>query len=54
MTKADALVSKLRLQNMNKAYVPSQGPEDWQQILIEPDKQWKTGYSAKSLAYCWE
>jgi hypothetical protein len=39
---------------MNKVYVPSQGPGDWQQFLAEPDKQWKTGYSARSLAYCWE
>jgi hypothetical protein len=40
--------------NMNKVYVPSQGPDDWQQFLADPDKQWKTGYSAKSLAYSWE
>jgi len=35
-------------------YVPSQGPSSWQQFLADPEKQWKTGYSAKSLAYCWE
>jgi hypothetical protein len=23
-------------------------------LLAKPDKQWKTGYSAKALAYCWE
>ena len=39
---------------MNNVYVPSQGPGSWQAFLAEPEKQWKTGYSAKSLAYCWE
>jgi hypothetical protein len=23
-------------------------------FLADPDKQWRTGYSAKSLAACWE
>jgi len=35
-------------------YMPSQGVEDWKKLLIEPDKQWKKGYSARTLAYCWE
>lgn len=39
---------------MNNVYIPSQGPDDWQQFLAEPAKQWRTGYSAKSLAYSWE
>lgn len=39
---------------MNNVYVPSQGPQSWQQFLAEPEKQWKTGYSAKSMAHCWE
>lgn len=30
------------------------GPEDWKWFLAEPDKHWKTGYSAKTLAHCWE
>ena len=33
--------------------VPAAGPEDWRQFLAEPDKQWKSGFSAKTLAYCW-
>lgn len=33
---------------------PTTGPEDWKQFLAEPDKQWKPGYSAYSLAHCWE
>lgn len=39
---------------MTKFYIPSKGPESWKAFLAEPDKQWKQGYSARSLAYCWE
>lgn len=39
---------------MNKIYIPSKGAESWKEFLAEPDKQWKSGYSARSLAYCWE
>jgi len=38
----------------NKFFIPSNKPEDWKSLLAEPDKHWKTGYSAKSLAYCWQ
>jgi len=27
------------------------GPEDWKPLLAEPEKHWRTGYSAKTLAY---
>jgi len=39
---------------MTKYYVPTEGTDSWRKLLAEPEKQWKTGYSAKSLAYCWE
>jgi len=39
---------------MSKFFIPANSPEDWKQLLADPDKQWKTGYSAKSLAYCWQ
>jgi len=39
---------------MNKIFVPTNRPEDWRLLLAEPRKHWKTGYSAKSLAYSWE
>lgn len=39
---------------MAKFYVPTEGVESWRKLLAEPDKHWKTGYSARSLAYCWE
>jgi hypothetical protein len=39
---------------MNRIYIPTQGPEHWRRLLADPEKQWRTGYSAKALAYCWE
>jgi hypothetical protein len=39
---------------MTRIFVPTTGAEDWKQLLADPEKQWRTGYSAKSLAYCWE
>jgi hypothetical protein len=39
---------------MRKTYIPTRSPEDWKQFLIDPEKQWRTGYSAKALAYSWE
>jgi hypothetical protein len=34
--------------------VPSSGPEDWRKLLADPEKHWRTGYSARALAACWE
>ena len=39
---------------MGKFYTPTEGVESWRKLLAEPNKQWRTGYSARSLAYCWE
>ena len=39
---------------MNKIFIPARKPADWKSLLAEPDKHWKTGYSAKTLAYCWQ
>ena len=30
------------------------GPESWKPLLAEPEKQWRTGFSARTLAHCWE
>lgn len=38
----------------NRVYVPSGGPSAWQQILAAPEKQWRTGFSARTLAHSWE
>lgn len=29
-------------------------PEDWRGLLADPVKHWKSGYSACTLAHCWE
>jgi hypothetical protein len=39
---------------MARIYIPARGPEDWKQLLADPEKQWKQGYSARSLAHCWQ
>lgn len=30
------------------------GPGDWQALLADPVKHWRTGYSARTLAHAWE
>ena len=37
-----------------KFFRPINDPEEWRQLLAKPDRHWKTGYSAKALAYCWQ
>jgi len=37
-----------------KIYLPSENAESWKRFLAEPEKQWKHGYSAMSLADVWE
>jgi len=39
---------------MTHILVPANGVEDWQRLLAEPEKHWKSGYSAKALAHCWQ
>lgn len=39
---------------MSRIYLPSLGPASWQAMLADPTKHWRTGYSARTLAYCWE
>ena len=38
---------------MGRFHIPANDPEDWRPLLADPDKHWKTGYSAKTLAYSW-
>lgn len=38
---------------MPRILIPARGPEDWKNLLAEPERQWKRGYSARTLAYCW-
>jgi len=30
------------------------GPQDWRMLLADPQKHWRTGFSARTLAHCWE
>jgi len=39
---------------MKHILIPTRGPADWQRLLASPTRHWRTGYSAKALAYCWE
>ena len=34
--------------------VAAKSTEDWRMLLQNPDKQWRQGYSAKSLADSWQ
>ncbi len=39
---------------MSKFFLPTKNPESWKAGLADPDKQWRTGFSARALAHCWE
>lgn len=38
----------------NKIYVPTKNVDSWKELLLDPEKQWKTGFSARTIAHCWE
>lgn len=38
-----------------RIFIPTtNGADDWQKLLADPEKHWRTGFSAKALAHCWE
>lgn len=39
---------------MSKILAFTSGPDDWRALLADPGKHWRSGYSARTLAYCWE
>lgn len=39
---------------MKRIFIASTQPRDWKRLLADPEKHWRTGFSAKSLAHCWE
>lgn len=39
---------------MSKILVPTQSASDWKRFLADPVKHWRPGYSARTLALCWE
>ena len=38
---------------MPKIYVPITSMEEWKNLLADPEKQWRGGYSARTLAASW-
>jgi hypothetical protein len=38
---------------MNNIYVPCTDANEWRPLLAQPDKHWKSGYSARTLAHSW-
>jgi hypothetical protein len=39
---------------MNNIYKPITDPEQWRALLADPEKHWRRGYSARTLAYSWQ
>lgn len=39
---------------MGNVYIQATSADDWAQYLADPVKHWRTGYSAKTLAHCWQ
>jgi|LSQX01.1.fsa_nt_gb hypothetical protein len=40
--------------NQKKIFIPTISAEDWKDLLADPEKHWRDGYSAKSIAQSWE
>jgi hypothetical protein len=38
---------------MTRIFVSATSPGDWQRYVKDPAKHWRTGYSARTLAYSW-
>jgi hypothetical protein len=41
-------------ERMAQILIPTQSIEDWRRLLARPDRHWKTGFSAMTLARSWE
>jgi hypothetical protein len=39
---------------MPHIYLPARSADDWAQFLADPEKHWRTGYSARTLAHSWQ
>ena len=39
---------------MPRIFAFTSGPQDWQVLLADPVKHWRSGYSARTLAHSWE
>jgi len=39
---------------VKRIFVPTESYRDWQRLLAKPERHWKAGYSAMTLARAWE
>jgi Domain of unknown function (DUF6946) len=39
---------------VTRIVIPAESADDWQRLLASPERQWVTGYSARTLAHCWQ
>jgi len=39
---------------LKTVYIPAASADQWAQFLAEPAKQWRTGFSARTLAHSWQ
>jgi hypothetical protein len=39
---------------MSRVYAPVLCVEQWAQLLAQPEKQWRVGFSARTLAHAWQ
>lgn len=39
---------------MGRTYIRAESAMDWKRLLADPDKHWKTGFSARTLAHSWQ
>lgn len=39
---------------MGCVYIPATNADQWAEFLAEPETQWQCGFSARTLAYCWQ
>jgi hypothetical protein len=37
-----------------RIFIPITNTDDWKSFLAKPDKHWRTGFSSRTLAKCWE
>jgi hypothetical protein len=51
---ASALEHKRADGATTRVVVPAEGVASWRALLADPVRQWKSGYSAKALAHCWQ
>jgi hypothetical protein len=53
--KRCSIISLMDIQKDRRTFFcPTESPEEWRRLLAKPNKHWRTGYSAKALAYCWQ